>query len=322
MLDLSNKTYFIQVFGCQMNLSDAEHICGMLDSRGATQVGTIEKSDICIFVSCCVREAANVIFMGQVASMKNFAPASDQARITCVCGCYAQLKGKEIASELKHVNIVFGTNNIALFPQYLEQHIQSGKQVVELYDNMQADLCKCEKKQKTDYSAWLPIMTGCNNFCTYCIVPYVRGREISRPIEDVEHDLKKLCASPNLKQVTLLGQNVNSYGRDLYGSPKFAKVLELAANSGIERIRFVTSHPKDLSDETIEVFAKYSNIMPQLHLPLQSGSARILKAMNRKYDPNEYLSLVDKLKANVKDIALSTDIIVGFPGETLQDFEK
>jgi tRNA-2-methylthio-N6-dimethylallyladenosine synthase len=171
------------------------------------------------------------------------------------------------------------------------------------------------------WHAWVPIMTGCDNFCTYCIVPYVRGRERSRRIEDIADELSGL-ADQGIRELTLLGQNVNSYGRDLYGRPRFAEVLRLAGESGVDRVRFVTSHPKDLLPETIEAMASYPNIMHQLHLPLQSGSDRILAAMNRKYDAARYLSLVDELRRAMPDISLSTDVIVGFPGETEEDFQK
>lgn len=319
-VSLAGMTYCQKIFGCQMNENDAERVAGMLDARGCLPVSTIEEADIVIFLTCCVREAADVRLMGQVASLKNIEPAHDMPRIVCIGGCIGQRDGIKLRETLPHVDIVFGTHNLSHLVSLIEQRLETGKPVVETIeenDGFSSDLPATRVKS---WSAWVPIMTGCNNFCTYCIVPYVRGREASRTLEDIQAEFAKL-ASQGIKEVTLLGQNVNSYGRDIYGKPRFADVLRIAGQSGIPRVRFVTSHPKDLLDETIETMAAYPNIMPQLHLPLQSGSDRILKEMNRVYDVARYRQTVAKLKAAIPDIALSTDIIVGFPTETQEDFE-
>lgn len=317
---LAGKTYCQKIFGCQMNENDAERVAGMLDAQGCLPVSTIEEADIVIFLTCCVREAADVRLMGQVASLKNIPAAHDEHRIVAIGGCIGQRDGEKLRETLSHVDIVFGTHNLGHLVDLLERRIETGEPVVETIeenDGFSSDLPATRVKS---WSAWVPIMTGCNNFCTYCIVPYVRGRETSRTLEDIKAEFAKL-AEQGIKEVTLLGQNVNSYGRDLYGEPRFAEVLKMAGESGIPRVRFVTSHPKDLLPETIATMAAYPNIMPQLHLPLQSGSDRVLKEMNRVYDTARYRGIVEELRRQIPDIALSTDIIVGFPGETEEDFQ-
>lgn len=319
-VSLNGMTYCQKIFGCQMNENDAERVAGMLDAQGCLPVSTIEEADIVIFLTCCVREAADVRLMGQVASLKNIPSAHDMHRIVAIGGCIGQRDGEKLRETLPHVDVVFGTHNLGHLVDLIETRVATGKPVVETIeanDGFSSDLPATRVKS---WSAWVPIMTGCNNFCTYCIVPYVRGREASRTLEDIQAEFDKL-ASQGIKEITLLGQNVNSYGRDLYGEPRFAEVLRMAGESGIPRVRFVTSHPKDLLPETIATMAAYPNIMPQLHLPLQSGSDRILKEMNRVYDVARYRSTVAELRRQIPDIALSTDIIVGFPGETEEDFQ-
>ena len=318
---LAGMTYWQQTFGCQMNESDAERVAGMLEACGALPVATIEEADIAVFLTCCVREKADTRLMGQVASLKNIPPAHDAPRIIAVGGCIGQRDGEKLHEQLGHVDVVFGTHNLGHLVDLLEKRIETGEHVVETLEQNDGFSSDLPLHREHPWHAWVPIMTGCDNFCTYCIVPYVRGREMSRTLESIELELAGLKAQ-GVVEVTLLGQNVNSYGRDLYGRPRFFEVLELAARSGIERIRFVTSHPKDLLPETIEAMAAHDNIMPQLHLPLQSGSDRILKLMNRKYDSARYLELVDELRRAIPDISLSTDIIVGFPGETEEDFQQ
>lgn len=316
---LENKTFFLRTFGCQMNLNDAERIVGMLSAQNCTQVSSVKEADIVIFLTCCVREAADLRLMGQVASIKNILPAHDFERIIAIGGCIGQRDGDKLQEQLPHVDIVFGTQNLNKVCALLDSCITNKKKVCEVIDESEDFSSDLPVKREHPWHAWVPIMTGCNNFCTYCIVPYVRGREKSRKIEDIQAELQKL-EQQGIKEITLLGQNVNSYGRDLYGSPRFAEILNLAGESKIPRIRFVTSHPKDLLPETISAIAAYDSIMPQIHLPLQSGSDKILKLMNRKYTLKHYLGLVDKLRAAKPGISLSTDIIVGFPGETEQDF--
>lgn len=307
-----------------MNKHDSERIVGMLTALGSRQVHTIEESDIIIYVTCCVREAADVRLMGQVASLKNVPLRSDSPlskRVVVIGGCIGQRDGEKLTEKLPHVDVVFGTFNLASMPKLIHDAISQGGHQVEVLDEASSFPTDLPSERESRWSAWLPISIGCNNFCTYCIVPYVRGREKSRPLEDIVTDAKNLIKD-GVKEITLLGQNVNSYGRDLYGQPEFAKLLYAIADTNIERIRFATSHPKDLNDEVIKAFGELDNLMPALHLPVQSGSNTILKAMNRRYTREHYLEIIDKLHAVRPDIALSTDVIVGFPGETEEDFEQ
>lgn len=318
-----NLTFFVQTFGCQMNKHDSERVVGMLEGYGALQVGAIEDADIVVFMTCCVREAADVRLMGQVASMKNvpLRPGTPlEKRMVAIGGCIGQRDGEKLLDALAHVDVVFGTNNLASLPSMLAAALGDGTRSAETLEESSAFPTELPVVREHSWAAWLPITIGCNNFCTYCIVPYVRGREKSRVLEDVVADAQ-LYVDAGVKEITLLGQNVNSYGRDLYGEPRFADMLEAIAGTGIERIRFATSHPKDLSDEVIAKFATLPNLMPALHLPVQSGSDAVLKAMNRRYTSEHYRQLAAKLRAVRPDIALSTDVIVGFPGETEEDFQ-
>ncbi len=321
---IQGKTYTVITFGCQMNKHDSERINGMLTALGAEEVGSIEESDIVIYVTCCVREAADMRLMGQVASLKNIplrpnSPVSK--RVVVIGGCIGQRDGQELIEKLPHVDVVFGTFNLASLPCLIEQTLETGDHAVEVLSEAKEFPTDLPSERESKWSAWLPISIGCNNFCTYCIVPYVRGREKSRPIEDIVADALRM-KEEGVKEITLLGQNVNSYGRDLYEEPRFAELLRQVSATGIERIRFATSHPKDLNDGVIKAFGELDNLMPALHLPVQSGSNSILKAMNRRYTREHYLETIAKLRSVRPDIALSTDIIVGFPGETEEDFEQ
>ncbi|MBS6941595.1 MAG: tRNA (N6-isopentenyl adenosine(37)-C2)-methylthiotransferase MiaB [Slackia piriformis] len=323
MPHLSQKTFCLYTYGCQMNEHDSERIAGMLESHGAVEVDAIEDAEIAIFVTCCIREAADVRLMGQVASIKNILLPEGSAlskRMVCIGGCIGQRDGDALPDKLAHVDVVFGTQNIERLPYLLEAAISEGGHHVEILEKSDTFSTDLPAKREHPWSALLPITVGCNNFCTYCIVPYVRGRERSRALEDIAADAAALVAD-GVKEITLLGQNVNSYGRDLYGEPRFADVLRAVSETGVERLRFATSHPKDLTDEVIGLYATLDNLMPSLHLPVQSGSDRILKAMNRRYTAERYLSLIDAVREANPDVALSTDIIVGFPGETEQDFQ-
>lgn len=315
-------TFCIHTFGCQMNKHDSERVAGMLEGLGALPVDTIEEADIVAFMTCCVREAADTRLYGQVASMKNI-PVREGShfskRLIAVGGCIGQRDGEKLTDELPHLDVVFGTHNLGSLPGLLTAAAQEGGHRVEVVDAAEDFSSSLPADREQFWAAWLPITVGCNNFCTYCIVPYVRGREKSRTLEDITREAQGYVDA-GVKEITLLGQNVNSYGRDLYGSPHFVDVLDAVDATGIERLRFATSHPKDLTDEVIERFGTLRSLMPALHLPVQSGSNRILKAMNRRYTREHYLELVKKLRNVVPDIALSTDIIVGFPGETEEDF--
>lgn len=315
-------TFHVQTFGCQMNKHDSERVTGMLESLGSTCVETIEDADVVVFMTCCVREAADVRLLGQVASMKNVPLRKGSPldkRIIAVGGCIGQRDGEKLFGELPHLDVVFGTNNLASLPGMLKGVLEGNRHIVETLEESESFPTDLPIRRENSWAAWLPITIGCNNFCTYCIVPYVRGREKSRTLEDIVDEAKRYV-SAGVKEITLLGQNVNSYGRDLYGKPRFADVLEAVADTGIERLRFATSHPKDLTDEVIAKFGTLDALMPALHLPAQSGSDTILKAMHRSYTVEHYLGLIEKLRAVKPGISLSTDIIVGFPGETEQDF--
>ena len=307
-----------------MNKHDSERIAGMLEALGALMVETVEESDVVVFMTCCVREAADTRLYGQVASMKNIplrAESPLSKRVIAVGGCIGQRDGEKLTEALPHLDVVFGTHNLGSLPRLLEAAIEGQGKQVEVLAASSEFPTELPTSREHSWAAWLPITIGCNNFCSYCIVPYVRGREKSRPMEDIVADAESLKAD-GVKEVTLLGQNVNSYGRDLYGEPRFADLLRSIAATGIERIRFATSHPKDLNDDVIKAFGELDNLMPALHLPVQSGSNSILKAMHRRYTREHYLDTIKKLREVRPDIALSTDIIVGFPGETEEDFQQ
>lgn len=320
---LHSFTFCVHTFGCQMNKHDSERIVGMLEGLGALLVETVEEADVVVFMTCCVREAADTRLYGQVSSLKNL-PLREGAcaskRIIAVGGCIGQRDGSKLTEMLPHLDVVFGTHNLSSLPKLILNALNEGERQVEVLDSASSFPTDLPSTREHGWAAWLPITIGCNNFCSYCIVPYVRGREKSRPFEDILRDAKQYVAE-GVKEITLLGQNVNSYGRDLYGEPRFAALLEALDSTGIERLRFATSHPKDLTDEVIEKFSSLKSLMPALHLPVQSGSDRILDAMNRRYTREHYLDLIRKLRKTCPNIALSTDIIVGFPGETEQDFE-
>lgn len=320
----SDLTFHVQTFGCQMNKHDSERVVGMLENLGARDVPSIEEADVVVFMTCCVREAADVRLIGQVHTMKNVPLRKKsplEKRIIAVGGCIGQRDGAKLFKELPHLDVVFGTNNLASLPGLLEDAMKTGSRMAETLESSESFPTDLPSTREHAWAAWLPITIGCNNFCTYCIVPYVRGREKSRPLEDIEAEAKSYVAA-GVKEITLLGQNVNSYGRDLYGAPRFADVLDVVDASGIERLRFATSHPKDLTDEVISKFKTLRSLMPALHLPAQSGSDDILRAMHRGYTADQYRELVRKVREACPGIALSTDIIVGFPGESQEDFEK
>ncbi len=321
--DLQGLTFTAQTFGCQMNKHDSERIIGMLEALGCSEVATPEQADIVIFMTCCVRESADTRLFGHVMSLKDqpVRPGSPlDERIIAIGGCIGQRDGEGLMEQMPHVKVVFGTNTIHALPSLLQSALE-GDPAADIQEQSTVFSTELPTHREQDWAAWLPITVGCDNFCTYCIVPYVRGRERSRALEDVRTDAERLVAQ-GVKEITLLGQNVNSYGRDLYGKPAFAQMLDAIDNTGIERLRFATSHPKDLSPQVIERFGSLRSLMPALHLPVQSGSDRILRAMNRRYTQESYVSLIEALRTSCPDIALSTDVIVGFPGETEEDFQQ
>ena len=314
------QKYFIKTYGCQMNVHDSEEICGLLDNLGYTQVEDENEADLIILNTCAIRENAHDKVFGFLGRCKHLKKDNKNLKLV-LCGCMAQEKSvvDEIMSKHKYIDLVFGTHNIHELPNYLMN--LDGKQYIEVKSN-EGNVFEVGESYKRDskYTAWVNIMYGCDKFCTYCIVPYTRGKERSRKSKDILKEVMCL-KEKGYKEVTLLGQNVNAYGRDLEDDLTFAELLESVAKTGIERIRFVTSHPWNFTDEMIDTIAKYDNIMPYIHLPLQSGSDRILKLMGRRYTKEEYLELYKKMKERIPGVAITTDIIVGFPNETEEDFE-
>jgi tRNA-2-methylthio-N6-dimethylallyladenosine synthase len=312
------STFEVRTLGCQMNKHDSERIAGMLLARGMTAALAGETGDVVVFNTCCVRENADERLYGQVSSLSGI--RRERGTVIAVGGCIGQRDGEALVRTLPQVDVVFGTHNLARLPALLDAAAGSPCPVIEVEDPSDGDFTsELPSQREHPWHAWVPIAVGCNNFCTYCIVPYVRGRERSRAFADVVDEVRRLAAD-GVVEVTLLGQNVNSYGRDLYGSPRFAELLRAVAAAGVERVRFTTSHPKDLSDETIRAMAETPQVCRHLHLPVQSGSDRILQAMNRHYTQESYLALVERLYEAMPDLALTTDVIVGFPGETEADF--
>ncbi|OUP07844.1 tRNA (N6-isopentenyl adenosine(37)-C2)-methylthiotransferase MiaB [Collinsella sp. An2] len=302
-----------------MNLHDAERVSGLLDSCGCLEASGPEDADIVVFMTCCVREAADQRLYGQCSSMKSLPTPPGGKRVIAVGGCIAQRDGEGLLTNVDNVDVIFGTHSLTHVSELIARAFLDGTRQVLTPEEGEDAATSMPWHRAVSYHAWVPIMTGCNNFCSYCIVPYVRGREKSRSIEEVVDEVQGLVRA-GVREVTLLGQNVNSFGRDRYGSPRFAELLRLVGETGIERIRFTSSHPKDLLPETIDAMAEVPAVMPHLHLAVQSGSSRILKEMNRRYTREQYLDLISRIRDRIPGIALSTDIIVGFPGETEEDF--
>ena len=316
----SGKKYFIKTYGCQMNVHDSEEISQLLENLGYERVESELDADIVILNTCAVRENAHDKVFGFLGRCKHIKKERPELKI-CLCGCMAQERSvvEEIMSKHKYIDLVFGTHNIHELPNYL-MNLNKGLNI-EVKSN-EGNVFEMGDTYKRDsrYSAWVNIMYGCDKFCTYCIVPYTRGKQRSRKSEDILREVSCL-KEKGYKEVTLLGQNVNAYGNDLENDLDFAGLLEAVAKIGIERIRFVTSHPWNFTDEMINTIAKYDNIMPYIHLPLQSGSDSILRLMGRRYTKSEYLELFNKIKSTIPNAAVTTDIIVGFPNETDEDFE-
>lgn len=314
------KTYHIETFGCQMNSRDSEKISGILKQIGYEETDT-EKADLVLYNTCTVRENANNRVFGRLGYLGKL-KKDNPGMMIALCGCMMQedIVVDKLKKSYRFVDIIFGTHNIFKFAELLQTRLESDRMVIDLWKDTEMIVENLPNDRKYHFKAGVNIMFGCNNYCSYCIVPYVRGRERSRNPQDILEEIKALAAD-GVVEIMLLGQNVNSYGKTLESPMTFAQLLsEIEKLDGIERIRFMTSHPKDLSDELIEVMAGSKKICKHLHLPVQSGSSRLLKLMNRKYTKESYLELVDKIRAAVPDISLTTDIIVGFPGETEEDF--
>ncbi len=315
-------TACVVTFGCQMNFKDSEKLMGILTEIGYEE-SEDEHSDLVLYNTCTVRENANLKIYGRLGYLSKIKEKNPEM-IVGLCGCMMQEPHvvEKINKSYRFVDIIFGTHNIFLLAQLLYNRLMSGHKIEEIWEGTTEIVEDLPTVRKYNFKSGVNIMYGCNNFCSYCIVPYVRGRERSRKPEDILNEIRELVKN-GVVEIMLLGQNVNSYGKTLDNPITFAGLLEeIEKIEGLERIRFMTSHPKDLSDELIEVMAKSDKICRQMHLPLQSGSSRLLKIMNRHYDKEHFLELADKLRKAIPDIGLTTDIIVGFPGETEEDFQE
>ena len=316
-------SFHVTTFGCQMNARDSEKMTGILTRMGFTETDSESDADIVLFNTCTIRDNANQKFYGHLGSL-NGKNNRKKDRTVIVCGCMVQ--EEECVERLKKsygfVKIIFGTHNIYKLAELICRYLESGERVIDVWDKPGDIVEDIPSMRKYPFKSGVNIMYGCNNYCTYCIVPYVRGNERSRDAREILKECEKL-ASEGVKEVMLLGQNVNSYGNGMENSISFPKLLkEVEKVEGIERIRFMTSHPKDLSDELIEVMKGSEKICRHLHLPLQSGSSRILKAMNRRYTKEQYVDLALKIRREIPDISITTDIIVGFPGEKTEDVDE
>ncbi|MEE1250506.1 MAG: tRNA (N6-isopentenyl adenosine(37)-C2)-methylthiotransferase MiaB [Lachnospiraceae bacterium] len=313
-------TFYVKTFGCQMNARDSEKLVGILEKVGYVPSDS-EEADFVIYNTCTVRENANNKVYGRLGYL-NGLKKKNKEMLIALCGCMMQETEvvEKIKTSYRFVDLIFGTHNIYKFAELLVNALESDKMVVDVWKDTDKIVEDLPEERKYSFKSGVNIMFGCNNFCSYCIVPYVRGRERSREPKDIINEIENLVKD-GVVEVMLLGQNVNSYGKNLENPVTFAELLkEIDAIEGLERIRFMTPHPKDLSDELIEVMKHSKKICKHIHLPLQSGSTKLLKAMNRQYTKEQYLALVDKIKKEIPDVALTTDIIVGFPGETEEDF--
>ena len=314
--------YFIKTYGCQMNVHESEKLAGMLVSLGYTECNKMEDADVIVYNTCCIRDGVEQKIYGNISITKNLKKKNPNL-VVAICGCMSQASGRAeiLKKKYPYVNIVFGTHNLHEFKDYLLEYQQSRKNQYRVWEKEQGIFEDVDMYRTSGNNAWVNISYGCNNFCTYCIVPYVRGRERSKSMTDIINEVSAL-AKEGYKYITLLGQNVNSYGNDLNDeNVTFANLLrELCKIEGDFKIKFMTSHPKDLNDDVIDAIAKNDKLAKVIHLPVQSGSNSILKAMNRRYTVEHYLSLIEKIKSKIENCYISTDIIVGFPGETEEDF--
>ena len=317
-----DKKYTLLTYGCQMNVHDSENIAGIMEEMGYTKEEDMTKSDVIILNTCAIRENAHNKVVGILGRIKKLKEERENL-ITIIGGCMPQEEkiSNMLKEKYKWVDIVLGTHNIYDLPKLLEEVFNERKQNIEVYSIEGEIIEGLPVKRDSKYKAWVNIQYGCDKFCSYCIVPYTRGKQRSRLPIDILKEVKEL-KEKGYKEVTLLGQNVNAYGKDLDIGYTMANLLEDTSKIGIERIRFVTSHPWDFTDEMIDIIAKYDNIMPYIHLPIQSGSNNILKKMNRRYTIEEYKELYYKIKNKIPGVSITTDIIVGFPNETKEDFEE
>ena len=318
-----NKKYFIKTYGCQMNEHDSEMIKAILEDMSFNETDNYEDANLIILNTCAIRENAHNKTFGMLGRIKHLKETKKDLLVG-LAGCMSQEESvvDEIINKFKWMDFVFGTHNIHKLPEILKEHIKTDKLEVNVWSNEGNVIEGIPFKRDSKYKAWVNIMYGCDKFCTYCIVPYTRGKQRSRLPEDIINEVKDL-KEKGYKEVTLLGQKVNAYGKDFIDrNYKMEDLLKDVAETKIERVRFVTSHPWDFTDEMINVIAKYDNVCNYIHLPVQSGSSRILKLMGRRYTKEEYLNLFKKIKEKVKNVSITTDIIVGFPGETDEDFKE
>lgn len=317
----AGQKYFLRTYGCQMNVHDGEEIAARLESLGFTPTEELEQADIVILNTCAIRENAHDKLYGFLGRCKHEKEKNNSDLIIGICGCMAQEENvvEELMSKHKYVDIVFGTHNIHELQELILS--KKGKQNIQVYSCEGNVYENISYKRDSNIKAWVNIQYGCDKFCTYCIVPYTRGKQRSRRSCEILKEVEQLKAQ-GYKEITLLGQNVNAYGKEYEDEISFAELLRKVSDIGIERVRFVTSHPWDFTDEMINAIAERDNIMPYIHLPLQSGSSRILKLMGRRYTKEEYIELYDKIKNTVPNCSITTDIIVGFPNETDSDFEE
>ena len=316
------QTYCVVTYGCQMNAHDSETLEGMLSEMGMTKAESREAADFVIFNTCCVRDNAQRRALGNVVWLKELKKQRPELMVA-VCGCMMQQPGmgEQILRQYPFVDLAFGTHNLYRFAQLMLQAVKSRRRVVEVIADDEGSIPEeLPVRRSSPYHAYITIMYGCNTFCSYCNVPYVRGRERSRASARIIEEARQLKAE-GVREIMLLGQNVNSYGLDVEGELSFAQLLSALDEVGIERIRFMTSHPKDISDELIDVMAASKHICHALHLPVQHGNNRVLRSMNRRYTREKYLERVAAIRAKVPDISLTTDLIVGYPGETEEEFE-
>lgn len=317
----SGKTYHVKTYGCQMNEHDTENIKAMLEELGFIEEEDYEKADLVLLNTCSIRENAHNKAFGMLGRLKHLKEEKKDL-IIGLCGCMAQEEGvvDEILHKYKYVNFVFGTHNLHRLPVLLSENMKHNHQEIEVYSKEGKLIEGLPVKRASSYKAFVNIIYGCDKFCTYCIVPYTRGKQRSRTKEDILKEVD-LLIEEGYQEVTLLGQNVNAYGKDFNYHYTMEDLLEDVAKTNIPRVRFMTSHPWDFTDKMIEVIAKYPNIMPSVHLPVQSGSSRVLKIMGRRYTKESYLELFHKIRDTIPNVSVSTDIIVGFPGETEEDFQ-
>lgn len=319
-METKQKTYYIFNYGCQMNASDTEHYAGQLEELGYMPAEDFHAADVIIVNTCCVRESAEKKIAGKIGELKNVKTKNPEV-VICVAGCMAQKDGEKLLKKHPQVDLLLGTAYVNDFKDILTDYLADRKGA--LYTELTIHQSEFEGKmvRQSPFSAWIPIMYGCNNFCTYCIVPYVRGRERSRAIENIVAEIEQ-AVKEGYKEFTLLGQNVNSYGKDFGEKDAFAKLLRRVNEiEGVERVRYMTSHPRDMNEEVIKAVAECEHVCENFHVPFQAGSDEILRKMNRGYTREKYLELIKMIRSYVSDAAITTDIIVGFPGETEQDFE-